>query len=276
MLRNRIKHYLIDLKLIFAETKSPLSVVIKFGLKLRPYNIILKSENNVISGTKNLLIEKMMEAYIVKNSSNSKFVWTNKGKVYTLSGFNSPATIFSTFFYEDWKKLNVKEKSVLDIGGYVGDTAIYFIARGAKRVVLYEAYPYSYKIAKSNVDDNNLADKIEVNNCAIGGEDSFIVIDPNYENNNESAAVSSLEGIKVPLTSLKSICDKYNINGWILKMNCEGCEYDVFKNTDLDTLRKFSEIYMHYHGSPLPLVDKLKKAGFRTVVHDYIFATRGT
>lgn len=91
----------------------------------------------------------------------------------------------------------------MDIGGYVGDTAIYFAARGATRVILYEAYPYSFKIAQSNVNRNNLGDKIEVNNCAVGGADSFIIIDPNYVNNNESSAVSSLEGIKVPLTTLK-------------------------------------------------------------------------
>lgn len=62
MFRNKIKHYLIDLKLILKETKNPLIVIIKFGFRLKPYRLVLKNENKVISGTKSFLIEKMMES----------------------------------------------------------------------------------------------------------------------------------------------------------------------------------------------------------------------
>ena len=168
----------------------------------------------------------------------------------------------------------MKGRFVLDIGGYIGDTALYFIAKGAKRVIAYEAFPYSYNIALNNVIQNNLRDRIEMNNCAVGGVDSYITIDPDYINNNESKAISQNYGVKIPIISLKTIVKKYDINGWALKMNCEGCEYDVFENTDLNTLRKFSEIYMHYHGSSSPLILKLGQAGFKIKLGEYIHATK--
>lgn len=195
-------------------------------------------------------------------------------KTYHINGYNSSATIFSTFILEDWNKLSVEGRTVVDIGGYIGDTAIYFAAKGANRVIVYEAFPYSYKIAKENIIQNNLSDIVEVNNCAIGGTNSFITIDPNYINDNGSKVVAFSDGIKISVITLKDIVEKYNIIDGCLKMNCEGCEYEVFDNTDVETLQKFSEIYMHYHASKLPLIKKLKLAGFKVKVDDYIYAVQ--
>jgi len=42
--------------------------------------------------------------------------------------------IYEIFEEEDYKFLNVKDKKVLDMGAFVGDSAIYFILKGAKKV----------------------------------------------------------------------------------------------------------------------------------------------
>ena len=238
------------------------------------YTFRIRGVHTVISGNRVSILEKLMETHIQRESPNGSYIWHYKEKVYHINGFNSAATIFSTFIFEDWKKLNVRGKIVLDIGGYVGDTAIYFAAKGATHVVVYEAFPYSYMIAKQNIDQNKLDDIIEVNNCALGSINSFLTIDPNYINDNESKAVTFSNGIKVPVVTLKDIVEKYNITDGSLQMNCEGCEYEVFDSIDIDTLRIFSEIYMHYHASPSPLVEKLKLAGFKVKVDDYIYAVQ--
>lgn len=172
------------------------------------------------------------------------------------------------------EKIKCKRENCIDIGGYVGDPAIYFAAKGAKRGIVFEAFPYAYMIAKKNINQNNLGNIIEVNNCALGGINSFIIIDPNYVSDNESKAISFTNGIKVPVVTLKDIMEKYNVTGCSLKMNCEGCEYEVFDSIDIDTLKKSSEIYMHYHANPSPLVKKLKLAGFKVKMDGYIYAVQ--
>lgn len=269
----KTKLYFRALKLIFTGTDHPLSALFVLALKSPPYHITLKSSERVESKDRLSLFKKIMESYIYRNSSLF-YAWNFNGKEYRIAEFNSPATIYSTFVYEDWKRLNVRDKSVLDIGGYVGDTAIYFIARGAKRIVVYEAFPYSYNIALKNITQNNLNERIEINNCAVGGSDSYMTIDPNYVNNNESRATSQSKGTDISVFSLRTIVEKYDIDGWALKMNCEGCEYDVFQNTGADVFQKFSEIYIHYHGDPQPLVHKLRDSGFKVKVSDYIYATK--
>jgi len=39
--------------------------------------------------------------------------------------------------------VDVKNKSIVDIGAFVGDTAIYFAIKGAKKVVANRAPPWS-------------------------------------------------------------------------------------------------------------------------------------
>ena len=270
----KIKRYYVILKLIFSEVKNPLLAIIVLIFKSGTYTFRIRGAYTVISGNKFSILDKLMETHIRRKSPNGSYLWNYKGKAYYINGHNSSATVFSTFIFEDWKKLNVKGKIVLDIGGYIGDTAIYFAAKGASRVIVYEAFPYSYMILKKNVDQNKMNDIIDVNNCAIGGTNSFLIIDPNYINDNESKAVNFSTGIKVPVVTLKDIVEKYNIIDGSLKMNCEGCEYDVFNSIDVQTLRNFSEIYMHYHANASPLVEKLKLAGFRVKVDDYIYASQ--
>jgi hypothetical protein len=70
-------------------------------------------------------------------------------------------------------------------------------------------------------------------------------------------------GIKVPAGKLSDIIDKYNIDAQILKMDCEGCEYDIILK-DYDTIKEFEEIGFEYHAynTKIPvskLLEKLNK-----------------
>ena len=62
-----------------------------------------------------------------------------------------------------------------------------------------------------------MSDIVEVNNCAIGGTNSFITIDPNYINDNGSKVVAFSDGIKISVITLKDIVEKYNIIDGCLK-----------------------------------------------------------
>ena len=43
----------------------------------------------------------------------------------------------------------------------------------------------------------------------------------------------------------------------MLKMDCEGCEYDIILN-DYEHVRLFREVVLEYHGDPMVLLNVLK------------------
>lgn len=273
LLWRKIKSYYYYTRLVIKVTKSPVQCIVALALKISPYELTLKSGNQVISEDRAEIIRELFKANFNTNEKYY-FVYNKKGFSYTIKNYNSVETMISTFVNEDWKKLNVKNKFVLDIGGYVGDTAIYFVANGAVNVIVLEAFPYSCRIAEGNVAINHLQGKIEILNYALGAHKTNIIIDPNYVNDNESSAISQSDGVEVPVTTLEDIVKKYAIKDWVMKMNCEGCEYDVFEATDIKIINTFSEIYMHYHKNPIPLVRKLEESGFKVEYDDYIHAKR--
>ncbi len=173
-------------------------------------------------------------------------------------------SIIEVFENKKWKFLNVKGKNVLDIGAFVGDSPIYFILKGAKKVYAIEPHPDVYNEMIENIKLNNMEDKIIPINMGISYEKDYVTINTKKINEIERSLFKSEgDGIKVLAGKLSDIIDKYNIDAQILKMDCEGCEYDIILK-DYDTIKEFDEIGFEYHAyntkiSVNKLLDKLKK-----------------
>jgi FkbM family methyltransferase len=172
-------------------------------------------------------------------------------------------SIYEVFEEEDYKFLNVKDKNVLDIGAFVGDSPIYFILKGAKKVYAIEPHPDAYNEMLENIKLNNMGDKIIPINMGINYEKDYINIHTNAANTQGTLLKSGGNGIKVSAGKLSDIIDKYNIDAQILKMDCEGCEYDIILK-DYDTIKEFDKIGFEYHAynTKIPvskLLDKLNK-----------------
>ncbi|MEM4091365.1 MAG: FkbM family methyltransferase [Thermoplasmatales archaeon] len=168
--------------------------------------------------------------------------------------------IAEVFFDEVYSFLKVEGENVIDIGANVGDTAIYFAIKGAKKVISLEPYPYTFAQAMKNISSSEFKDRIEIINAGYG-EDMKIKIDTSFIPNGAISIKESSEGQEIDLISLQTMISKYNIKSGILKMDCEGCEYYLLKETD-ETIRKFSMIQIEYHYGYERLVDKLKDCGF--------------
>ncbi len=170
--------------------------------------------------------------------------------------------IYDVFLNQEYKFLNVKDRIVIDIGASIGDSPIYFAISGAKKVIALEPYPYSFNFAIRNVKENNLENKIILVNGGYG-KDGELLIDENFKNNGLTDLKSFEKGKKIKIYSLKSLIEEFHLdNDLILKMDCEGCEYNLL-NEDNSIIRKFSQIQIEYHYGYKKLVKKLNKAGFQ-------------
>jgi FkbM family methyltransferase len=154
--------------------------------------------------------------------------------------------IYEVFEEEDYKFLNVKDKNVLDIGAFVGDSPIYFILKGAKKVYAIEPHPDAYNEMLENIKLNNMEDKIVPINIGINYNNDYVSIYKSVLDTQGALLKPEEKGIKLPAGKLRDIIDKYNIDVQILKMDCEGCEYDIILK-DYDTIKEFDEIEFEYH-----------------------------
>jgi len=170
------------------------------------------------------------------------------------------------FIKEPYKWLNVKGREVVDVGAYVGDSAIYFALNGAKHVYAFEPHPSLYKIAKKNVKLNNLEKKITLLNEAIGDESKAIYIDEKYGNLIGDDIKELKKGRKVKVTTLEDIVKRFKLKNAVLKMNCVGCEYCSILNTQDKVFKKFKQIMIKYFYGYLNLKKKLEEVGFKVKV----------
>jgi FkbM family methyltransferase len=189
-----------------------------------------------------------------------------KGNGIIIHGWVGPVNrlngdIFEVFIKEGYRFLNVKDKTVIDIGAGIGDSAIYFALNGAKKVISLEPYPYSFNFAVRNVKENNLDEKVALLNAGYG-KDGEIIVDDNLVSNAGTGLKGSERGRRIKIYSLKSLFGEFDLNDdAILKIDCEGCEYNLLNEED-SILANFSQIQIEYHYGYKGLVEKLRKGGF--------------
>jgi len=211
-------------------------------------------------------ILKVAKANIIKiRSSKVELNYQNK-KVYFFYDKNkeliiTTGVIKENFIYEQYKWFDVKGKDVVDVGANIGDTAIYFALKGAKHVYAFEPYPYSYNIAKKNIKLNHLEDKITLLNEGCG-KSGFVTIKEEYENTGGTDLKNFKEGKKIRIVSLDEIVKRFNLTHAALKVDCEGCEYDLILNASDKALQAFDKIIMEYHYGYRNLVKRLRRAEF--------------
>ncbi|MBU0527645.1 FkbM family methyltransferase [Candidatus Micrarchaeota archaeon] len=205
----------------------------------------------------------MQELFLLGLSSDAGFVEIKfRGHNLLLKGDEAPFLTSEIFFDEAYKQTNPNGKDVVDIGANIGDSALYFALRGAKHVYGFEPYPYVYKTALENIRINGLEEKITMLNSAIGGKEGTIIINPETQSFIGSDLKASANGAKVSIITLENTVNKLKIKDGLLKIDCEGGEYQIILSAPNEILRNFNEIIIEYHYGYLDLKNKLECAGF--------------
>lgn len=174
--------------------------------------------------------------------------------------------IFSQKVYESFSEdVDFKNRAVVDIGAFTGDTAIYFALKGAERVYSYEPAPSYYELAKKNIEANALENQCSIFNVAVGAEKRSSNLD---DSTFQKMFISDTEVAEygpdsiVPMTTLQEIVSINTLTNALLKLDCEGYEYDIIINSSDEVLRKFQYIVIEYHYGFKKLKERLRKARF--------------
>ncbi len=172
--------------------------------------------------------------------------------------------------------------TIIDIGAYVGDTAIYFGASdNVHKIYAYEMMTTTYQEAKKNIALSPYGDKIVLFNSAISDKQGEISVSEKSQGTPWTSPLEIKEGKGVSVIPLNEVLKgKKRV---AIKADCEGAESYIFNNADL------SEVYLlqiEYHGEVpncAEIVEKtLRSKGFsvrKEVMkaydkHGFIYAER--
>ena len=170
---------------------------------------------------------------------------------------------------DDYIVLDVRGKSVLDVGAFVGDSAVLFALMGARRVVAVEPSPWAYGMAKKNVEANGLGDVITLVNCAVAREDGRVLMLPSGEIDSAFRVMADVSGdVPVPTCTLDSLIERFGPFD-VMKMDCEGCEHESIPYSR--RIGEVKEILIEYHGGYEDIVEKLRGEGFRNLKFSGIY-----
>lgn len=245
--------------------KYPIKATLRNG-----YNITLHDYTEMVSLTHFLSMAENHRnevEYDIKENKTTflSLPYRNNNSKVTLYGSITDSDAVGVFLGNIYENLPVVGKTVIDIGANIADSSIYFAIRGAKKVIALEPFPNNYEMAKRNVESNNLSDKITLLLAGCAANQGFVTINPFDKGSVLSSVKNSSQGFKVPLLTLGDILKQNNLqNGElnILKMDCEGCEYESLLSANRDVIRSFNYIQIEYHYGYKDLKYKLEENGF--------------
>lgn len=168
--------------------------------------------------------------------------------------------IWETFFEETYGRLHVKGKEVVDVGASFGDTAIYFAMHGASKVYAYEPLREVFPYLVRNINANELGQKVLPFMKAISSEKGHLYLKPEarWLGNSSVAEATDELGYWVEAEPL-------SLKAQILKMDCEGHEYEILSSIDLSSMG-YEEAMIEFHRGSSSIVKLLSKAGYHVKI----------
>ena len=174
-----------------------------------------------------------------------------------------------------------KSDVVIDIGAYIGTFSVLAGKKGAK-VFSFEPIPDNFKLAAENIRLNGLKN-VDLSPFGVAGisEDRrFFVPKSALDSCNLYNKLDNYVDVKC--LTLKDIFKDKNLTCIdLLKMDCEGAEYEILFNTPQKVLRMIRRICLEYHShkqhSPSQLKKFLEKNGFSVYMKadlDMMYAQR--
>jgi FkbM family methyltransferase len=177
-------------------------------------------------------------------------------------------SILEVFEYDHYATLNVRNKIVVDVGTYIGESAIYFALKGARKVIAIEPHPSAFMEMLDNFKLNNLEGKSITILAGLSGAPGKICVH-GLDTRIAWGTYYRVGDCKsfIPAITLSYIINKYNItDNAVLKMDCEGCEYDVVLNTKPEELKVFDQIIIEYHNGYMELLNTLKSLEYNIFI----------
>lgn len=154
------------------------------------------------------------------------------------------------------------EVSYVNIGANVGAFDLMLIDRGfrIRSGLAVELNPFTFQRCLLNLRTNDAAN-VEVVNCGIADSDRQIRFTPSQSSLGDSIinvppdGQSTRDTQTVELVTLSTLLQRHGKGTEeidLLKLDCEGAEYQIIESTPSELLRRFRAIVIEFHEEPSP------------------------
>lgn len=161
--------------------------------------------------------------------------------------------IIEIFLREDYGRID-DGAVIVDLGANIGVFTVYAATTARNvRILAYEPMADFFRLLQDNVGLNRLSETVTCFNCAVGADsrprDLIVegagILFPTLV---APPAVSGARKISVPCTTLAEIIDSNGLDKVdLLKMDCEGAEYEILYGAPPSCFGRIREIRMEYH-----------------------------
>jgi FkbM family methyltransferase len=134
--------------------------------------------------------------------------------------------LIDIFHLRSYDFYDVRNGTVIDVGAYIGDTAVYFARNGASMVVAYEPNPLNYRYLLDNIRRNGVEDKVRTNNSGVSKDKGILYVP--LEASGAGSMVASKGTVPVTMSVVRpeTIFDGLD-RVTLLKLDCKGCEEHI-------------------------------------------------
>jgi FkbM family methyltransferase len=170
---------------------------------------------------------------------------------------------------------HVINRSVIDVGANLGMFSILCAALGTPQVLACEPVQHTCDLLKQNVKRAQLQDQVQCVRAAVTGKHE----DPIMMGVHEDSGKNSLYDVGthaelVPAIKLQDLVNKCTHAEILLKMDCEGAEYDILLDSAPETFDRIHMIMLETHGDLHPthkgitiLHDRMTALGFTQKIY---------
>ncbi|WP_302272955.1 FkbM family methyltransferase [Brachyspira aalborgi] len=208
--------------------------------KISNYNNI--DEPVYFSQSQSQKIKKLSEEY------NNKIIKINE-ELFIYDKYILPFNQFEIEVFYDKSGMNyikninqVKNKNIIDAGGFIGDSAIVFSDYTDKNIYSFEPFLQNYNLMLKTIELNKKNNIIPVN-MALGNENKEISIYSNSDTANSGLSVETKQSDinsfenKVKMVTLDSYVKENNIEVGLIKTDLEGFEQSFLRGA-IETIKE--------------------------------------
>lgn len=140
------------------------------------------------------------------------------------------------------------EDIIFDVGAHIGLFSLYasqFCKKGM--IFCFEPIKENYDLLQSNLQLNNLKNVVPYN-VAVSNKISAVTIFLNKDESGHSMYSPTSKSIQVESITLQKIFYDNNISKCdLLKLDCEGAEYDIVDTLSIHDINKINKMIIEYH-----------------------------
>jgi len=225
-------------------------------MAIKKYSYYLSSIWKLLTGMKP--VSGVLRAFLRPSKPREQMIELRKSKLrFKTRGVMDIWSVKETFldrFYETFGTSVGEGWTVVDIGGGVGDFTIYVSVQHPNNVVYtFEPTPDSFTLLQENLQLNNITNA-QIYPQAVWSESSQVIIDTTQgqpgQFTSQTAGNDPLPDGLVLVPSL-SLEEAFDITGLghcnLIKIDCEGAEYEILFSTPDEILERIERIVMEYH-----------------------------